>query len=245
MTHICPLQVGGSPDDEQMGWDRVVRPGWAGLSSGTDLQGVSARRRLVTTTTLGLAVCAAAGVVEPWDVAALLGWDVAALALIGWVWIVISQFSADQTARHAVRDDPSVGWTDVVLLSASVASLAGVVIVFLRAGTSGAGLVGRVALGVGSVVLSWALVHTLFTLRYARLYYSGTAGGVDFNQQEPPAYLDFAYLAFTIGMTFQVSDTELQSSVIRHTAFRHALLSYLLGTVIIASTINLVAGLTK
>jgi uncharacterized membrane protein len=68
---------------------------------------------------------------------------------------------------------------------------------------------------------------------------------VNFNQDEPPDYVDFAYLAFTIGMTFQVSDTDLQESAIRHTALRHALLSYLFGAVIVAGTINLVAGLVK
>ncbi|MDQ1394509.1 MAG: hypothetical protein QOF30_3486, partial [Acidimicrobiaceae bacterium] len=55
----------------------------------------------------------------------------------------------------------------------------------------------------------------------------------------------FAYLAFTIGMTYQVSDTNLTSQEIRRTALRHGLLSYLFGTVIIAATINLAAGLVK
>lgn len=92
-------------------------------------------------------------------------------------------------------------------------------------------------------MLSWAVVHTTFVLRYTRLYYTGQDGGVDFNQPEPPAYLDFAYRAFTIGMTFQVSDTTIQAGAIRRTVLRHALLSYLFGTVIIATSINLVAGL--
>jgi uncharacterized membrane protein len=93
------------------------------------------------------------------------------------------------------------------------------------------------------VVLSWFTIHTLFTVRYARLYYTGDGGGVNFHQDAQPDYLDFAYLAFTIGMTFQVSDTDLQSLRMRHTALRHALLSYLFGAVILATTINLVAGL--
>jgi uncharacterized membrane protein len=66
---------------------------------------------------------------------------------------------------------------------------------------------------------------------------------VDFNQDDPPRYADFAYLAFTIGMTFQVSDTDLKTTEIRATALRHALLSYLFGSVILAATINLIAGL--
>jgi uncharacterized membrane protein len=102
-----------------------------------------------------------------------------------------------------------------------------------------------VAAGIGTIVVSWAVVHTVFTLRYAALYYTGRNGGIDFNEDDKPNYADFAYLAFTIGMTYQVSDTDLQTKTIRHTALRHALLSYLFGTVIIAATINVVAGLVK
>ncbi|MDT5017597.1 MAG: hypothetical protein QOD39_3757, partial [Mycobacterium sp.] len=79
-------------------------------------------------------------------------------------------------------------------------------------------------------------------LRYAMLFYSGPEGGVNFNQPSSPRYTDFAYLAFTIGMTFQVSDTDLRTPAFRATALRHALLSYLFGAVIVATTINLVAG---
>jgi uncharacterized membrane protein len=85
-------------------------------------------------------------------------------------------------------------------------------------------------------------VHTVFALKYAQLYHSGPGGGIDFNQDEPPRYSDFAYLAFTIGMTFQVSDTDLTSGAMRRLALRHSLLSYLFGAVILAMTINITAG---
>jgi len=103
----------------------------------------------------------------------------------------------------------------------------------------------RAALAVASVALSWSVVQTVFTSHYARLYYRHPAGGIDFNQQARPRYSDFAYLAFTVGMTFQVSDTSLQTATLRATALRQALLSYLLGAVILATTINLVAGLLR
>jgi uncharacterized membrane protein len=93
--------------------------------------------------------------------------------------------------------------------------------------------------------LSWTLVHTVFTLKYARLYYSGDVGGISFNETEAPEYSDFAYLAFTIGMTFQVSDTNIETKPIRRTALRHALMSFPLGAVIIATSINLISGLAK
>ena len=95
-----------------------------------------------------------------------------------------------------------------------------------------------------TIVLSWLVVHTLFVLRYAHLYYGvGAVGGVEFPGERPPDYRDFAYLAFTVGMTYQVSDTEITDPVVRRTLLRHALLSYLFGTAIIASTISVLAAL--
>jgi uncharacterized membrane protein len=75
------------------------------------------------------------------------------------------------------------------------------------------------------------------------MYYED--GGVDFNERAPPCYTDFAYLAFTIGMTFQVSDTDLQTREFRRVALCHALLSFVFGTGILATTINLVASLSS
>jgi len=103
----------------------------------------------------------------------------------------------------------------------------------------------RTVLGIVSVVLAWAVVHTVYTLRYARMYYTEPVGGIDFNSDAPPRYVDFAYLAFGIGMAFQVADTNLTSSAFRSVVLRHALLSFVFATVILAVTINLVAGLNS
>jgi uncharacterized membrane protein len=179
--------------------------------------------------------------------APLGGWDTAASVYLLWVWIPIRHADATRTAALAVREDPSNAVTDLLLLLAAVASLVGVgdVIVLGAAKGDPVGPDLAIGLAVGSVVVSWALVHTVFTLRYARLYYLGPDGGIDFNQDDPPRYSDFAYLAFTIGMTFQVSDTQLENATMRATALRHSLVSYLFGAVIIAVTINLVAGLAR
>jgi uncharacterized membrane protein len=134
----------------------------------------------------------------------------------------------------------------VLLLTASVASLVAVGLVIVRARNSSGVLESlQAGLSLASVVLSWSVVHTVFALRYASLYYHGHEGGVDFSQEAPPRYTDFAYVAFTIGMTFQVSDTELTSAEVRATALRQALLSYLFGAVILAAAINLIAGLAR
>jgi uncharacterized membrane protein len=193
---------------------------------------------------VGAVVGVVVGVVADWRYAPAAGWTVAAAVLVVWIWLVIARMSAEQTEAHATREDPARALTDLIVLIASVASLAGVVYL-LAAGSSGHGADEAIAacLGILSVAGAWTVVHTVFTLRYALLYYAGTPGGIDFNQSDRPDYLDFAYLAFTLGMTYQVSDTDLQTRAIRATALRHGLLSYLLGAVVLATVINLVAGL--
>jgi len=135
---------------------------------------------------------------------------------------------------------------DGLLLGASAASLVAVAGVLIQAGGhAGATKDLLIGLGILSVAVAWVLVHTLFTLRYARLYYEEPEGGVGFNEPGPPKYSDFAYLAFTVGMTFQVSDTNLESKAMRSMVLRQAWISYVFGAAIIAITINLVAGFTK
>jgi uncharacterized membrane protein len=179
-----------------------------------------------------------------WQAVPLLTWVAAAATWITLVWLSIAPMDNMLTSRNATREDPHGPAADALLLSASLASLGAVVLGILKAGHShGFEKVLLLASGIAAIIASWAVVHTVFTLRYAALYYRDPEGGVNFNEDDKPSYIDFAYLAFTIGMTYQVSDTNLTAKAIRHTALRHALMSYLLGTVIIAATINVAAGL--
>jgi uncharacterized membrane protein len=178
--------------------------------------------------------------------APVAGWAAAAAVFDLWVWLSVAHMNATQTATHATREDPSRAATDALVLWATVISLAAVALLLGEASSAKGAAAALLAGGaIVSVALSWLLVHTLFTLRYALLFYDGPDGGIDFNQEDPPRYTDFAYLAFTIGMTFQVSDTDLKTHRIRASALRHMLLSYLFGAVILATTINLVAGLSS
>lgn len=207
---------------------------------------VLARTKFATVLAAGVAAGLAVSLAGHAEFGPLVGWDVATLVYLTWVWILIWRMDAEETARHAVRNDPTRTAAEIVLLLAAVASLVSVGFVLARAAeTSGASELLRVGLGVLSVVLSWTTVHTIFALRYARLYYYDVDGGIDFNQPDPPDYGDFAYVAFSIGMTFQVSDTSLTTREIRRTALRHALFSYLFGTGLLATTINLVASLSS
>lgn len=199
--------------------------------------------RLFVAVGSGLAVSAVASALVPWQVAVLAGWDTVAAIFVVWVvWMAHGEDSA-ATAMLATREDDSRAAADVLLVGASLASLAGVGAALVKASHEGGTTEAAItALAVLTVVLSWTAVHVVFTLRYARLYYS-ERGGIEFNEDAEPDYHDFAYLALTIGMTYQVSDTELTTKSVRRTVTRHALLSYVFGTFVVAVTINVVAGL--
>ena len=200
-----------------------------------------------------VAICAAAGAVVvglglttvPWQLAVLLGWVVTTVVLVGWIWAQIGRLDAAATRAVASREDSSRTASRVVILLSSVASLAAVVLGLHRAASADGMLRGVLTVtSLGTVVLSWLVVHTLFVLRYAHLYYAmEPVGGVDFPGVTEPSYREFAYLGFTVGMTYQVSDTPIDDRAIRAAVLRHALLSYVFGTAIVASTISVLAGL--
>ena len=208
------------------------------------------RSPAATRVTWALLGGAAAGVIAslltPVSASILLGWDVAVLIYLAWTWGAVQGLDPEVTAQLAKREDPSTPVADLVIIGAGTAMLAAVGFALAKAGQATGGMKAYlVTLGLISVVLSWAVVHTVFALKYARAYYSEPAGGIEFNEDEPPNYIDFAYYAFTIGMTFQVADTNITSRAVRRTTLRHALLSYLFGSVLLGLVINVVATLLK
>lgn len=208
--------------------------------------GPPATVRVFRAAAAGAASAIVVAIIGPWWLIPLTAWDVTALAFIVGIWYRLAPLDAAGTAEVAQREDPRRATADLLLLGASLVSLLAVGLVLVRANTQ-QGLDRGMLVGASvlSIVLAWGIVHTVYMLRYARAYYRGRPGGVSFNEKDPPVYSDFAYLAFTVGMTFQVSDTNLQTKEIRRMALRHALLSYVFGTLIIATTVNLVAGLGK
>lgn len=205
----------------------------------------SAGKRLVIALSAGALVAVISALLGAAKYAALASWDVIILVYGGWTWLAVRNMSAKETKSHAVSENPGRATADILLLFASVASIVAVITVITQSSSSSGITKGiEIALGLTSIVLSWATVHTTYMLKYARLYYGQKEGGIDFNEKDAPKYTDFAYLAFTLGMTFQVSDTDLQTKEIRAAALNHALLSYLFGTVIIATTINTLASIS-
>jgi len=190
---------------------------------------------------LGAGVAVAATLTRlSWVAGVLVGWDCVAVGYTGRLVVVLRRWDAARTRDRAMTTDLERWAADVALLGAAVASLVAVGALLTRGEPDPL----RIGLSLFSVAASWAMVHTLFTMRYAALYYGHPEGGIDFNDGRRPAYPDFAYFAFTIGMSYAVSDTNVGSAQIRRAVLRHSLLSYLFGTGILATTINLVASLS-
>jgi uncharacterized membrane protein len=215
------------------------------MRSPTPLERVhSGRARVMIAAGAGILVAAVVSWFAPWQLTVLVGWDVAAILTVGSVWFSVARFTPEETARFATQEDDSRAGTQLSLLGAAVVSLVGVVAAFVK-GNQGDRTQEVLLEGAGVVTIacSWALVHTVFALRYAHIYYTPPKGGIDFKMELEPDYRDFAYTAFTVGMTFQVSDTDITQSVMRRAVLRHALLAFLFGSVILATTVNVIAGL--
>ncbi|MGN5734070.1 MULTISPECIES: DUF1345 domain-containing protein [Arthrobacter] len=192
----------------------------------------------------GIAATALTGVLGAWIYAPAVGWAVAALIYNATVWLTIAPMDATKTATHAQEEDPGLRTTDLLILLAALGSLAAVVLVMVGSkDIQGTGRFLLALLALSATAMSWLMVHTLFTLRYAQIYYSGEPGGIGFNQEEPPQYTDIAYMAFSVGMTYQVSDTNITTRPMRGAVLRHSLLAFVFGTGILATTINLVVSL--
>jgi uncharacterized membrane protein len=220
-------------------------------SSADDAADYSSRRhRAGWRVTVLFAICAVVtlgvGLLGSWAYAPALGWAAGAGVYSAVAWLTTLRLDATQTAGHATREDPTRAVAHGLLLLASLASFGAIALVLVESGSVSATGARFALAGIAllTVAASWFLVHVLFTLRYAAVFYTD-GGGIDFNQREAPTYRDFAYLAFTLGMTYQVSDTNITSSAVRREALRHGLLSFLLGVVVLAATINLVSSLVN
>jgi uncharacterized membrane protein len=209
----------------------------------------AAMRRALTVLIAGLIVAVGLLPFMTWGLALVGGWNAAALTFLLTIWPIIIQADSARTAKLAVREDQTEGSARVLLVGASVASLLGAGYALHLAGQhTGAQRALLIGAAVLTVVLSWSVINTVYTLRYADQHFRSQPGGIEFgadDQQQHPTYRDFAYVAFTIGMTYQVSDTTLRDPRIRRTVLAHAILAYVFGVVIVAGSVNLISGLFR
>ena len=192
---------------------------------------------------------AALSAVVPLRLAVLSGWDVGAIVLLFFAWRRIWVSGDAETRTHAAGDDPGRAAVFVlVVLAAGGSLISTVALVHKVKAVPGAEGDALVALSLLNVALSWAVTQTAFALRYAHLYYREDeegVGGVEFPGGAQPSYFEFAYLAFTVGMCFQVSDSSVSSPQIRRAVLLHAVLAFVFNTAILAFALNLVFGLAN
>ncbi len=175
---------------------------------------------------------------------AWLGFSVTYLVVC---WIVINSMQVAEIKKTAAREDGSKIYVFTMILVASFACMFAVLLLIMSGKDHGAGRFLAVSAAILAMMLSWTLVHTLFTFHYAHIYYLALVkgAGLRFPGREEPDYLDFAYFSFGIGCTFQVADVEITHRDFRRLVLAHSVLSFALNTFVVALTINIIAGLTN
>ncbi len=175
----------------------------------------------------------------------IAAWDVGAVIMGILSWSLILHAGPEETRHHAAAHDPGRRAVGGLVILASVVSLFATAVVLrqsrLYSPEARSLFIGACVLAVAS---AWILTHTAYTLRYAHLYYGEghDVGGLSFPGEGDPAYLEFAYFAFTIGMCFQVSDVSVSTRRFRRAVLGQSLLSFAYNTAILATAVNLVVG---
>lgn len=167
-------------------------------------------------------------------------------------WIIVNKRNVATIRKKAREDDGGATFVFFIVLLSSFASM---VAVFMLITTQDDELKKSgfyLPLTIASMILAWTLLHTQYLFHYAHEYYDEDdngkkeqIGGLDFPGDEDPDYMDFAYYSFCIGCTFQVSDVETTTRLLRKITFFHSIISFFMNTFVVALTINLVAGMSK
>ncbi|MDQ0994608.1 DUF1345 domain-containing protein [Streptomyces sp. V3I7] len=201
----------------------------------------SAAPRLAGAVVVGAVVGVIVGELVAPSLGVLAGIAAAETAFVIAGWISLWPMDAHATHHNARREDFRPLTDELIVIAAAVCGLVGIVVMLLLGRSGHAHAAAAVAL-LG-VFMAWAALQLMYTTRYAYLYYALPKPGIDFNSDIPPAYRDFFYFSYNLGMTYQVSDTSVSSTTIRSVVLRHCLLSYIFGASILATTINLVTGI--
>lgn len=179
----------------------------------------------------------------------MIAWDAFSISMIVISWITFFKTTSDQIREQARVQDQAGSIIFILVIISSIASFLAVLLLLVVKHNHHESHSWRPFIAFGGMVFSWILIHTIFTLRYAHVFYGDHAtkkdtfrGGLDFPDDQTPEYIDFAYFSFVLGMTFQVSDVQITSKRFRRLALWHSLLSFGFNTIMIALTINVIAG---
>jgi uncharacterized membrane protein len=176
----------------------------------------------------------------------LLGWDSGASVYLLTTWRLFLRADEAEVRLRAAQEDEGVSVLLLIILAAIVASLGAVVDAMIAAKNTAAGAQAFIATCAGvTLVLSWLVLQSVFVLHYAHRHFGDgrRKGGIQFPGEPPSGYMDFAYLAFSVGATFQVSDNSILTSKLRRLVTAHAATAYFYNTAILALGINIIATL--
>lgn len=184
-----------------------------------------------------------------WPFRALLGWSIGVAVYLALAWCLCERFDASSTRLRAqAQDEPSMVLFFLMLL-VTAACVAAIVLMMQQSKDLAQALrLQHLAVSVVALVASWLFIHTLFAFRYAHRYYRpadkplSDGPGLLFPGELEPDYFDFLYYAYVVGMTSQVSDVQIASRGMRRLTLLHSVLSFAFNMLILALSINLVAG---
>ena len=178
-------------------------------------------------------------------------WDGAVAVFLGLTWWMVSHCPRDRTRATVLANDQGRVGVLLLVLCAIAASMAAIFFLLERPKGAGEAHGLQVALAVLTIVCSWMLTHVMYALHYAHRFYrddpatpeDNATGGLVFPGAGAPHYWDFLYFSLVIGMTCQVSDVQVSSRAMRELVLWHGVLSFAFNTIILALSINIVAGL--
>jgi len=179
----------------------------------------------------------------------MIGWDTFSLCMIVMSWVTFFITTSKQIREQARVQDQGASIIFILVLISTIASFLAVLLLLVVKHSGHETHSWRLPIAIAGMIFSWFLIHTIFTLRYAHIYYGDHPttpdkylGGLSFPDDATPEYIDFAYFSFVLGMTFQVSDVDITSKRFRKLTLWHSLLSFGFNTIMIALTINVIAG---
>ncbi|HET7116972.1 MAG TPA: DUF1345 domain-containing protein [Hanamia sp.] len=179
----------------------------------------------------------------------MIGWDTFSICMVVMSWITFSIVNSKQIREQSKVQDSSRSFIFIIVVISTLASFLAVLLLIITKKEGDNEVSWQMPIAITGMLFSWILIHTIFTLRYAHIFYGDHetkpnthAGGLEFPGDSKPEYFDFAYFSFVLGMTFQVSDVQITSKRLRSLAMFHGLISFGFNTIMIALTINLIAG---
>ncbi len=182
----------------------------------------------------------------------MISWDVFSVCMIIMSWATFFITTSQQIREQAKVQDSSRVLIFITVLISTFASFLAVLLLIISKKEFKSTETLHLIIAIAGMLFSWFLIHTIFTFRYAHIFYvdheekpNTHAGGLEFPDDKKPDYMDFAYFSFVLGMTFQVSDVEVTSKRLRRLVLLHGILSFGFNTIMIALTINVIAGLNS